>query len=185
MLTSLSPNAADYDWWHPIISFLPIVAIIVLRNATDTLRSYHSALFVWLGQRWLEISVLSQHALSAADGRGVLGLGLWRGDGSVARDRWRDLAVLVPVLLFFAHQAADAADIVAHLLVEPEAETKHQLQPLPMYDRGATRQLARKASDPIDEVWKPATSKVHRDPKLQAAMVLGVLWLLNLLERPT
>ena len=43
-------NKFVYNTWHPYTSCIPVLAFIVLRNATPLLRSTSSRAFIWIGQ---------------------------------------------------------------------------------------------------------------------------------------
>lgn len=66
----------SYNKWHPLVSPLPVVAFVVLRNSTRTLSTSHSRMFAWFGRCSLETFVLQYHVFLAADSRGLLRLGL-------------------------------------------------------------------------------------------------------------
>jgi N-acetylneuraminate 9-O-acetyltransferase len=74
------PDKYDYNWWHPMISPLPVLAFVVLRNSTGLLRDFHSGLFAWLGRFSLETFILQYHIWLAADTKALLSLGLWSRD---------------------------------------------------------------------------------------------------------
>ncbi|KIX99259.1 uncharacterized protein Z520_04835 [Fonsecaea multimorphosa CBS 102226] len=61
-----------YNEWHPLLSPLPVLAFIALRNSTRKLSASHSRLFAWFGRCSLETFVFQYHILLAADSRGVL-----------------------------------------------------------------------------------------------------------------
>lgn len=108
MLTRRSPNRADYDWWMPILGWLPVVSFAILRNCHQFLRQHHSVAFAWIGRISLEIYLLSQHVLLAGDGNGLLGTGFFKGDGTIKGDRWRDLVVLSIVFVWGCWRVAAA-----------------------------------------------------------------------------
>jgi hypothetical protein len=55
-LFELAHVKTDYNNYHPFISFIPILAFVVLRNATSLLRSTSSQFFIFIG-RWSERSL--------------------------------------------------------------------------------------------------------------------------------
>ncbi|TAQ87870.1 hypothetical protein B7494_g3802 [Chlorociboria aeruginascens] len=67
ILTRRSPNKADYNWWQPYISFIPILSFVTLRNSHRVLRSHHSKVFAWLGRCSSETYVLQYHIWLAGD----------------------------------------------------------------------------------------------------------------------
>ncbi|KIW04771.1 hypothetical protein, variant [Verruconis gallopava] len=109
LLVSRSPDQNDFNWWAACISPLPVLSYVVLRNAHPLLRDHYSIAFAWLGRCSLETWTLSYHILRAADGKGVLGIGLFNsGDGSLFPYRWRDAVLIVPLLLWTAWQVSCA-----------------------------------------------------------------------------
>lgn len=61
-----------YNAWHPYISFLPILAFVILRNASALLRSTSSRAFAFLGRCSLELFIVQFHFWLAADSKAML-----------------------------------------------------------------------------------------------------------------
>ncbi|KAJ7125661.1 O-acetyltransferase [Mycena crocata] len=61
-----------YNGWHPWVSWLPVLAFVVLRNASGTLRSASSRAFAFIGTCSLETFIIQYHFFLAADTKGVL-----------------------------------------------------------------------------------------------------------------
>ncbi|KAI5460391.1 10 TM acyl transferase domain found in Cas1p-domain-containing protein [Mariannaea sp. PMI_226] len=113
----------DYNAFHPYVSFIPIIAFIALRNAFIPLRNLYSTAFAWLGRCSLETFILQYHIYLAADTKGILLLDMFRGsDGSLFRDRWRDLLILVPIFLWLSHCVAEASGLIVRLLMDNSNE---------------------------------------------------------------
>ncbi|GAA5991803.1 hypothetical protein JCM11641_001762 [Rhodosporidiobolus odoratus] len=69
-----------YNGWHPYVSSVPVLAFIVLRNATPALRSTSSKFFIFFGQCSLETFILQFHLFIAGDTRGIIMMipgGMW------------------------------------------------------------------------------------------------------------
>jgi len=81
-----------YNKWHPYISFLPILAFIVLRNSSQRLRNSHSAAFAFIGRCSLETFILQFHIWLAADTKGILVM--------IGPSQWRWLSFMVGTILF-------------------------------------------------------------------------------------
>ncbi|KAF2469876.1 Cas1p-domain-containing protein [Lindgomyces ingoldianus] len=127
ILTRRSHDKADYNWWMPTISWLPVLSFVVLRNATRFLRNYYCAAFSWLGRISLETYLLSQHIWMAGDGHGILRSGLFKGDGTIKNDRWRDLALLTPIYIWLAWRVyAATATITAWVMMAGEEGLRPQ-----------------------------------------------------------
>ncbi|KAF7727049.1 hypothetical protein EC973_008096 [Apophysomyces ossiformis] len=77
----------EYNKTHPYISWIPILAFIVLRNATVWLRNTYSQFFAFIGRISLETFIGQFHMWLAGDTKGLLivltnptwahGLGFW------------------------------------------------------------------------------------------------------------
>jgi hypothetical protein len=113
----------SYEALHPYISSIPILGFVALRNISTCTRNYHSRAMVWLGRHSLEISILQSHILLAADRVGVLIIDGLFGDGSVLRDRWRTLLILVPIFLWVCRAAKSATAFIIELLLPEVPET--------------------------------------------------------------
>ncbi|KAG8926917.1 hypothetical protein FRC02_008598, partial [Tulasnella sp. 418] len=97
------PNKFAYNGYHPYISFIPVLAFIVLRNATPTLRKSTSRVFAFIGQCSLETFIMQYHFWLAGDTKGIL-MVLPFGT------RWRALNLIVSTIMFIylSHEVADA-----------------------------------------------------------------------------
>jgi hypothetical protein len=120
IVTRRSPDRADFKWWVPYIAWVPIIALVVLRNSTAFLRSHYCASFAWVGRMSLELYLLSNHIWLAGDGGGLLRVGFRGGDGGLFNDRWRDLVVLTPILVWLAWKVHDAMRIITNWILEIE-----------------------------------------------------------------
>lgn len=81
-----------YNLWHPYMSFLPILAFIVLRNASVILRSGSSSAFAFIGKCSLETFIIQYHFWLAGDTRGVLLV--------LPGTRWRPVNFVVTTVMF-------------------------------------------------------------------------------------
>lgn len=123
------PNKYNYNWWHPIISPLPVLAFVVLRNATQALRDFHSRLFAWLGRFSLETFILQYHIWLAADTKALLSLGLWTRN-SLPGVTWPDklgwcceFILITSLFLWTSEAVADATNILTSFIVEGHSKT--------------------------------------------------------------
>lgn len=66
------PSKQAYNGYHPYISWIPVVAFIILRNATLFLRNTNSGFFMWIGKCSLETFIGQFHMWLAADTKGLL-----------------------------------------------------------------------------------------------------------------
>lgn len=114
----------EYNWWHPMISPWPILALVVLRNATQTIQDFHSELFAWLGRFSLETFILQYHIWLAADTKALLSLGLWTRD-SVAGITWSDklrlfseFVLVTMMFLWTSRGVSNATNVLTSCIVK-------------------------------------------------------------------
>lgn len=86
------PDKFVYNTWHPYVSFLPVAAFVVLRNANPVLRSASSRAFAWIGRCSLETFIIQYHLWLAADTKGILIVIPWT--------RWRSLNMVITAVMF-------------------------------------------------------------------------------------
>lgn len=179
-------SKAVYILLHPVISIIPVLAFIGLRNATTFMRNRYSTAAAWLGKCSLETFILQFHIFLAGDTRGVLLLDVFKGDGSLLNDRWRDLVVIVPVFLWISHLVAEASGHIVKLImgdapprqtmlsVEEEDDDENQLKIVePVWE--SMPMLNSVHLDRAKDFCKSVTSGLH----LRVGAILGVMWLLN------
>lgn len=152
-----------YKTWHPLVSFIPIIAFITLRNISATIRNYHSKAMAWLGRCSLETYILQYHILMAADTEGVLIVDGLFGDGTVLGDRWRTLIIIVPLFLWVSNAAAISTGYVVELIMDSSEDDEEK----------STSSYAW-----LDKV--PGYGQITA-PKVRIACILLVMWILNIL----
>ncbi|KAI6136571.1 10 TM acyl transferase domain found in Cas1p-domain-containing protein [Pisolithus sp. B1] len=106
-----------YNSWHPYISFLPITAFIILRNATPILRSSSSRAFAFIGKCSLETFIIQFHFWLAGDTKGVLLV--------IPGTRWRALNFVLTsfVFIYVSHQVAWASGEITSLICDQREKT--------------------------------------------------------------
>jgi hypothetical protein len=154
----------EYRMWHPVFSFIPILAFIALRNVSAPVRNYHSKAMAWLGRCSLETYILQFHLLLAADSNGVLIVDGFFGDGTFTGDRWRTLAVIVPIFLWTSDSVAKSTAHIVKIIMDDGAEDKEYEEP-----RYAWMEKVRR-------------SEYFTWTQLRVACILLVMWLLNLVS---
>ncbi|KAF7552217.1 hypothetical protein G7Z17_g4464 [Cylindrodendrum hubeiense] len=170
----------DYNRFHPFMSFLPILGFIILRNAFTPLRNYYSTAMAWLGRCSLETFILQYHIYLAADTKGVILLDIFRGgDGSLFGDRWRDLAIVVPIFIWLSHCVAEASVIIVKMMTDKPRETAYdeEDEELKIIEPswGGYSLLQGHKLDRISRFCK----SVGSDLRMQVAVMVGAMWLLN------
>ncbi|KAF1988750.1 Cas1p-domain-containing protein [Aulographum hederae CBS 113979] len=107
---------------HPILSPLPIIAFILLRNSHRRLRNSYSAAFAWLGRCSLETFTLQFHIWLAADTKGLLSLNLLPGNPVVGK--WIDFVILTPLFFWASWRVAAATgQVTAWVCVTPKSSS--------------------------------------------------------------
>ena len=142
-----------YNKWHSFLSLLPISAYVLLRNVSQTTRSYVASLFVWIGSFSLELFILQYHIWLANDTKGLLRLGLidsprFASGKTVAGSWtfWLESLVLTVIFVWISQNCARVTDVLVKWFVETEGDRKQQ----------------------------------QRNLLFRTGILLGVLWLFNL-----
>ncbi len=120
----------DYNWWHPMISPIPIAAFVILRNAIQPFRDIHFGLFAWLGRFSLETFILQYHIWLAADTKGLLSLGLSSRDAVIGIE-WIDrlgllceFALVTAFFLWASWAVSHATNVVTPVVVNGQQHTE-------------------------------------------------------------
>lgn len=111
-----------YNHWHPYISLFPILAFIVLRNASTRLRNTHSTAFAFIGQCSLETFILQFHIWLAGDTKGVLvviGPSQWR---------WVSFILGTVVFIFICWKVAAVTGTITQWILGNQK--KHRVPPV-------------------------------------------------------
>ncbi|KAK4047271.1 hypothetical protein OIO90_006232 [Microbotryomycetes sp. JL221] len=96
-----------YNAAHPYVSFVPVLAFVILRNATPYLRSTSSKFFIFFGQCSLETFIIQFHLFIAGDTRGIIMMipgGPWL--------RPINFAVTSVVFVYVSNQVATATGVL-------------------------------------------------------------------------
>ena len=102
----LQPSKFTYNYWHPYISWIPIISFVILRNANATLRSASSQMFGFIGRCSLETFIIQYHLWMAADTKGLLVVIPWT--------RWRmaNMIVTTTIFVWLSNQVAQATTVM-------------------------------------------------------------------------
>ncbi|KAM6536385.1 hypothetical protein FALCPG4_002392 [Fusarium falciforme] len=170
-----------YTTVHPYLSFLPVLAFVVLRNATSRLRNMYSTAAAWLGRCSLETFILQYHIYLAGDTKGVLLFGFFKGDGSLLLDRWRDLVIVMPIFLWMSNLVADASGTIVKLVMHKPEETSYDEEDeLKIIEPtwGNYTLLDGHSLGCLNQMLGTAI-KVAGGPRLRIASIAALMWLLN------
>lgn len=88
----LSYDKFEYNVYHPLVSCIPVLAFVVLRNSTEALRSASSQAFAFIGRCSLETFIIQYHLWLAGDTKGILVV--------IPGKRWRPLNLVLTTLFF-------------------------------------------------------------------------------------
>ncbi|KAK4549729.1 hypothetical protein LTR36_005030 [Oleoguttula mirabilis] len=187
-------SQADFVSWQPYITFVPILAFTVLRNAHPYLRNVHSVAFAWLGRYSGEMYVMQDHLWLAGDQEAVLRTGLFYGNESVSQDRWRDLLLITPLYLIACSLIGNATVTIMTWFVQ---------EPVPAIERDIPSngralddvEMSLLSGDGADDIgqalneksvprashWERLRSAIWPNQvRNRAIVVLAVMWLLNM-----
>lgn len=120
----------------------------------------------------LETFTLQFHIWMAADTKGVLGLGIFQGNGSLRFDRWREFVLLTPIFLWVSWQVASATVTITKWLTDDERN-----------ERLPGGEVKRRESDDLVSAqasWKTQRELLLKDVGPRFLMLLAGLWILNL-----
>ncbi|KAJ3987751.1 Cas1p-domain-containing protein [Lentinula detonsa] len=173
-----------YNYWHPYISCLPVLAFVVLRNANATLRAANSQLFAFVGRCSLETFIIQYHLWLAADTKGVLLV--------LPGTQWRPLNFIITSIMFvyISNQVAQATGALVTTVCgqKPKAAAlpttsseahpnQNSAQPRRWVDR-----LADGATSPHQaSFYKLWEKPVETNYVTKLAVICGAMWMLNLL----
>jgi len=127
------PTKFVYNAYHPYMSFVPVMAFVVLRNATPTLRSASSSAFVFIGKCSLETFIIQYHFWLAGDTKGIL-MVLPLGT------RWRSLNMVISTIMFIyvSHKVAEATGSLTNWIC---GTPKKRVLPPPVTSQAANGSL--------------------------------------------
>lgn len=199
ILASRTASKQEYNSWVPYVSSFPILSFIILRNFSRQTRNFHSPVFAWMGRHSLETFTLQYHIWLAADTRGLLALGLVERATAYVKDGRRlDLAVLTIIFLWVCWHVAEATQTLTSWLIDPgegrkatgadedigaEEEGISSIQSIViMKSNTSMGRLLRKVGAGAIRLAKRIKKTVAGDLRARLAIILGIMWLLNMVS---
>ena len=176
-----------YNHWHPYISVFPILAFIILRNASTRLRNTHSTAFAFIGRCSLETFILQFHIWLAGDTKGVLiviGPSQWR---------WVSFIFGTAIFLFLSWKVAAVTGVITGWIMgnQKKQETAPSvaavaLVPLPNEPLSENDESSLPA--PVTSVQQLSFSEklvrvmglYWEDLRIRTGAITILLWILNL-----
>ena len=192
--TRCFPNIFDYNSWQPYIAWLPIAAFVVLRNSTRFLRSYHATAFAWLGRYSLETCTLQYHIWLAGDTDGLLSTGIFKGNGTIKNDRWRDFVFLTSIFIWMSWRVGKATRTITAWITQESVADRRTLEitemhgrkaselRLPDYSNGIVGQKTTSAAGVAPAQKKLRFTIWPKDLRVRVFIILGILWFLNMVS---
>lgn len=170
---ALQQSKFAYNALHPHISVFPVLAFVVLRNATATLRSTSSRFFAFFGQCSLETFILQFHIWLAGDTKGLL--------IALPGVPWAvNLALSTIVFVYVSHHVSEATGELTGWICsagaggggKAKAATSAYI-PLAAAEEGA-------AVKEVDAAPVPSRIRtVLGDLRTRVVLMLVVLWIVN------
>ncbi|KAG6885860.1 hypothetical protein C0993_008823 [Termitomyces sp. T159_Od127] len=149
-----------YNLWHPYISWIPILAFAILRNASVILRSASSSAFAFIGRCSLETFIIQYHLWLAGDTKGVLLV--------IPGTAWRPVNFVLSTIMFVyvSDQMARATTTITSWICSGTG--KLSSLPVPVTSSGtATTPPNRRAADAPRSNGDATTSIPLRSPSSQ------------------
>ncbi|KAH8815738.1 10 TM acyl transferase domain found in Cas1p-domain-containing protein [Xylogone sp. PMI_703] len=179
ILTRLSPDEDDYNWWQPYITFIPILSFVVLRNSNCFFRAYYSKAFARIGKISLELYLLQHHVWLAGDGQSILRLGLLH--------PWIETVVLVEIMFWVCWKTANATRLLTNWIVRPEIPSTKQVEEtsLALHDLAGEESASMAYLEypattgregTLSRLWARAASTLGR----RLALMVMALWVVNM-----
>ncbi|MCJ1341898.1 hypothetical protein MMC31_000076 [Peltigera leucophlebia] len=185
-----SKDKYTHNAWVPYVSWVPILSFVFLRNCSRHTRNFHFAIFSWLGRHSLETFTLQFHIWLAGDTKGLLAFRLF-GPKTSIYGRWLDF-VFITIIFFWlsCHVAAATATVTAWIVGsstgEMEDEGEIQLE-LPRTKsraelKGHTNHNVYDKMDGATISFGGLYRLVKRDLRVRVVIILGVMWILNVVS---
>ena len=197
-LAQRAPDKYSYNSWLPYMSAFPILAFVLLRNISRHPRGFYSSIFAWVGQHSLETFTLQFHIWLAADTKGLLALGIFEPLVGAKGGRQADFVIITIIFLWVCWHVSAATQTLTSWIIDPsegrgEVDTDDMSgseEELPRnksnQDLKSEHSLRNVASGVGARAARSASrlkKSVAGDLRIRVALVVGVLWFLNIVSR--
>ncbi|KAK2461985.1 hypothetical protein APHAL10511_006448 [Amanita phalloides] len=177
-----------YNAWHPYVSFIPILAFVVLRNATVILRSAHSQAFAFIGKCSLETFIIQYHLWLAGDTKGILLV--------IPGTKWRPINFLITTFIFIyiSDRVAHATSYIANQISGagfkslptsmPSAGRPPIMNQVDVVEDSKESPLLSDVTWSLDSVLlrlRLLIDKYHSKTEARMSLIIIVMWLVNLM----
>ncbi|KAG0200405.1 hypothetical protein BGX28_006527 [Mortierella sp. GBA30] len=152
----------EYNQYHPYISWIPILAFVILRNSTAWLRNTTSTFYTFIGKCSLETFICQFHIWLAGDTKGILVLTPWT-DGTVAGIF--NFAISTLLFVGVAHVLSGATGELTDWLItgrEPKASLS-QYMTIPLLGQRQQQQQQQQQSPPASTPLSASFSGQERE----------------------
>ncbi|KAI9310804.1 10 TM acyl transferase domain found in Cas1p-domain-containing protein [Dichotomocladium elegans] len=184
------PTKAAYTAWHPYMSWIPIVAFIILRNATLGLRNTTSGFYEFIGKCSLETFIGQFHMWLAADTKGLLVL-LPNPAWAQGLGWWCNLALSSALFVFVCYYLSKTTGEITKWIItsaqqqqqDQQMKDEHRVPLLPITNNSASSTTVEEEWDQVEQRqqqekpswWRKAAS----DLRVKATIFLLTLAVLN------
>lgn len=182
-----SKDKYTHNAWVPYISWVPIFSFAFLRNCSRYTRNFHFAIFSWLGRHSLETFTLQFHIWLAGDTKGLLSFRLF-GPKTSIYSQWLDFGFITIIFFWLSCHVAVATSTVTAWIVGPstavtEDECGMQLE-LP-HTKSRAELTDHNVYDKMDVAiisFGGLYRLVKRDLRVRVVVILGVMWIVNVVS---
>lgn len=170
-----------YNAWHPYVSAIPVLAFVVLRNASTALRSSSSRVFTFIGTCSLETFIMQYHFWLAGDTKGVLLV--------IPGTAWRPLNMIITTVMFIwlSHKVAEATGALTAWICGTQKKALPTSNPTSSNNANAQAESIPLTSDFGNQVASSGADRPRQDadPESGAGARTSGRWLDRLADGPT
>lgn len=180
-----------YNAWVPYTSWVPILFFVFLRNCSRYTRNFHFAIFSWLGRHSLETFTLQFHIWLAGDTKALLALRLFELKTSTY-GRWLDFVLITVIFFWLSSRVAAATATVTAWILSSSSTGKMEGEGGIQLELPRTRSRAELNGNTDHNMYDNRDVAiisfgglyrlVKGDLRVRVVMILGVMWILNVVS---